>query len=113
MDRWEHAEQLIKLFREGRYTRKTFADAVNAREGTDYTPDELFKLIDVRLYFGRFEPSVTARVKAFPQWTKLKAVLVWVTADNAHAVIDMCEKIDSLQELKQAVRARFPLPPRS
>ena len=50
MDRWEYAETLAKLFCEGRHTQKTFPDFVNAREGTDYGEDELFKLIDMRLY---------------------------------------------------------------
>ena len=59
MDRWEYAEALAKLFCEGRHTRKTFPDFVNAREGTDYGEDELFKLIDVRLYYGKFDQSVS------------------------------------------------------
>ena len=110
MDRWEYAETLAKLFCEGRHTRKTFPDFINAREGTDYGEDELFKLIDVRLYYGKFDQSVIARVKAFPHWRKLHAVQVWVNGNNVHAVLDICAKIDSISELKQEVRTRFPLP---
>jgi hypothetical protein len=54
---------------------------------------------------------VIKRVQDQPQWVKLQVVVPWVTADNVHAILDICET-NPLDGLKEIMRGRFSLPKR-
>jgi hypothetical protein len=111
MHRWRLAQTYIDLYRLLRSVCRSnaaFTQWVNDNVGTDYHQRTLFKMIDVRICYGQFGDDVVQRVNNQPQWVKLQAVIPWVTAENVHAILDICAT-NPLDVLKDIVRERFPL----